>query len=220
MIEQTRFAAVAAAVEPGARLAGIRTFAGGLSATMTILELQTPGGSAVRLVVRQVRRPEAPRSSLSIADEFRLLVDLRALGLPTPTPRLLDESGTIFDHPYAVFDYVDGSPRVHSSDPAATGRSFATQLAAVHQVDGASAVCARLPRRTDMVGRLLSEPPPRLDAVMHEGFLRPLGPPCGRRPNPTAPLCSTVTSGPGTFSGATTASWPSSTGRRRRSVIR
>jgi len=169
-----QFAAVAGLVEPGARLAGIRTFPGGLSATMTILELERPPRSAIRLVVRQVRRPEEPRSSLSIADEFRLLVDLHALGLPTPTPRLLDDSGTIFDHPYAVFDYVDGSPRVHSSDPAATGRSFASQLAAVHQVDGTSAACSRLPRRTDIVGRLLAVPPPHLDAAMHEGFVRHL----------------------------------------------
>jgi aminoglycoside phosphotransferase (APT) family kinase protein len=177
-------AAVAAAVEPDAKLVGIRSCPGGLSATMTILELTRPDDTVVRLVVRQVRRPDAPRSSLSIADEFGLLLDLRALGLPTPTPRLLDDSGTIFDHPYAVYDYVDGSPRVHTSDPAGTGRSFAVQLAAVHQVDGAAAACSRLPRRTDIVGRLLAEPPPRLDAAMHEGFLRHLLTTVGPPPDP------------------------------------
>jgi aminoglycoside phosphotransferase (APT) family kinase protein len=169
-----RFAAVAALVEPDACLVGTRTCPGGLSATMTILDLERPHGPAVSLVVRQVRRPEAPRSSLSLADEFRLLVDLRALGLPTPPPRLFDDSGAIFDHPYSVFDYVDGSPRVDSSDPAGTGRSFASQLAAVHQVDGADGPCSRLPRRTDTVGRLLAQPPAHLDADMHEGFLRRL----------------------------------------------
>ena len=165
---------MAGRVEPAGRLLGIRTLAGGLSAQMTVLEMVAPGGVHRPVVVRQPRKAEGTRRTLSLADEFRLLVALRARGLPTPTPRLFDDSGTIFDGSYAVFDYVDGSPRVRTTDPAGTGRSFASTLAAVHRVDGWSAIGARLPARTATVGRLLAEPPGKLDESLREGFLRDL----------------------------------------------
>jgi aminoglycoside phosphotransferase (APT) family kinase protein len=168
------FTAVAARVEPAGRLLGIRTLAGGLSAEMTVLEVVAPGGVHRPLVVRQVRDPDRARRNLSLADEFGLLVALRARGLPTPTPRLFDDSGTVLDHPYAVFDYVDGSPRVHTTDPAGTGRCFASALAAVHEIDGSSDICAGLPRRAETVGRLLAETPGKLDESLREGFLREL----------------------------------------------
>ena len=166
---------MAGRVEPAGRLLGIRTLPGGLSAEMTVLEVVVPGGGHRPLVVRQLRTSDQSRRNLSLADECRLLLALRGRGLPTPTPLLFDDSATVLDQPYAVFDYVDGSPRVQTSDPAGTGRSFASALAAVHQIDGSSDICAGLPRRVDAVSRLLAEPPPRdLDATLREGFLRDL----------------------------------------------
>jgi aminoglycoside phosphotransferase (APT) family kinase protein len=167
----TPFAAVAGAVEPGARLLRTETFPGGLSASMTVLDLEAAGGRRRRLVVRSARDPGAVRRSLSIGDEFRLLLALEARGLRVPTPRLFDDSGTIFDHPYAVFDYVEGSPRVSSSDPAATGRSFAGELASVHDVDLSTLHVAGLPRRTEEIGRHLEAP---FGADGGDGLLREL----------------------------------------------
>jgi aminoglycoside phosphotransferase (APT) family kinase protein len=173
-----RLAAVVARVEPGARLVRWRTFAGGLSAFMTVLELSGPDGVddrgvGPRLVVRQRRhRPASP--SFSLGDEFALLVDLAALGLPVPRPRYYDDSGTIFDDPYCVLDYVDGAPRVVTDDPVGTGRLFATQLATVHEVDGSSRSCSSLPARTDAVTRVLDHTPPDLDVALREGMLRQL----------------------------------------------
>lgn len=166
---------MAGRVEPAGRLLGIRSLPGGLSAEMTVLEVVVPGGVHRPLVVRQLRTGDQARRNLSLADECRLLRALRDRGLPTPTPLLYDDSATVLDQPYAVFDYVDGSPRVETSDPAGTGRCFASALAAVHQIDGPSDVCAGLPRRVDAVSRLLAEPPPReLDETLREGFLRDL----------------------------------------------
>jgi aminoglycoside phosphotransferase (APT) family kinase protein len=153
------FAAVAGTVEPGARLLRTETFPGGLSAEMTVLHVELPGGSRRRLVVRRARHPRAERRSLSIGDVFRLLLALEARGLRVPSPRLFDDSGTILDHPYAVFDYVDGSPKVSTSDPAGTGRCFATILATVHDVDGSDPDVSGLPRRTELIGRQLDAPP-------------------------------------------------------------
>jgi aminoglycoside phosphotransferase (APT) family kinase protein len=162
---------VVARVEPGARLVSARPCPGGLSALMTVLEIEDPLGSRRRLVVRQPRDARPERRSLSLADEFELLVFLRTRGLPSPVPRLYDDSGTIFDRPYAVLDHVDGSPRVETSDPEGTGRWFAVQLAAVHAVDGSAGGCSALPDRTEAVGRQLAQPPPELDGSLGEGSL-------------------------------------------------
>jgi aminoglycoside phosphotransferase (APT) family kinase protein len=170
--ERRKFAAVVAAVEPGARLVDARPFPGGLSALMTVLEVEGSDGLASRLVVRQVRDAQKERRSLALGHEFRLLVALRTFGLPVPSPRLFDDSGTIFDHPYCVLEYVEGSHRVESSDPAATGRLFATQLAAIHRVDGARPELSALPARTEKVGRVLVHPPDHLDDSLDEGTVR------------------------------------------------
>jgi len=166
------FAAVVGLVEPGARLTGLWTFPGGLSAEMTVLEVDRANAGHRRLVVRRVRHGQAKWRSLSLADEHRLLLALRARGLPTPTPLLFDDSGAIFDHPYAVFDYVDGAPLVTTDDPVGTGRSFATQLAAVHGVAISEGGWPALPSRTAQISRKLAEEPEVLDAGMGEGFLR------------------------------------------------
>lgn len=149
-----------------------RPFPGGLSALMTVLEVEGSDGRLSRLVVREVRDAQKERGSLSLGDEFRLLVALRTFGLPVPPPRLFDDSGTILDLPYCVLDYVEGSHRVESSDPAATGRLFATQLAAIHRVDGARPELSALPARTEKVGRLVAQTPEALDDSVDEGTVR------------------------------------------------
>lgn len=165
-------AEVAALVEPGARLLRAWTLIGGLSATMTVMEVERPDGSCQRLVVRRARRSQSERASLPIADEFRLLVELRALGLPVPQPRGVDDSGTILDQPYSVLDYVDGSPRFAADDPGETGRVLAAQLAAIHQIDGSRSHFADLPRQTEVIGRRLAETGNDFDVSLSEGLIR------------------------------------------------
>jgi len=186
------FAAAAALVEPEARLLAVRTLPGGLSAQITVLELLGPDDRPRRLVVRRARSQQAQRARLSIADQFSLLLRLHPLELPTPTPRLLDDSGTIFTEPYSVFDYVDGAPVTTSSDPAETGRAFATQLAAVHRVDLTLMAPVVLPDRADNVARDLASAPPVADERMREGLVRRL---LGDRWPPPAPDRTTLLHG-------------------------
>ena len=97
------------ALAPGARLVGSTSFRGGLSSEMVLVEAELGDGSRRRFVVRRAR---GERGSISLAVEYRLLEAVWARGLPVPEPRLLDESGTVSDHPYMVLAYLDGSPRV------------------------------------------------------------------------------------------------------------
>jgi aminoglycoside phosphotransferase (APT) family kinase protein len=179
------FAAVVTAIEPDGRLLEISPLAGGLSSQSTMLLVENPGGDHRRLTVRQLRSPHADRNSLSLADQFRLLVVLYDRGLPVPAPVHYDGSGRIFAHPYAVFEYIEGTPRVTTADPEGTGRMFADQLAAIHRlglgqvmsdVGGANAAIDAgsldLSVRIDQVRRYLATPPVVLDDAMAEGRVR------------------------------------------------
>jgi aminoglycoside phosphotransferase (APT) family kinase protein len=187
---ERRCAALVSSIVPEADIFGITVLPGGLSATMTVVALLDSDGTVPRLVLRRVRDRGTVRTSLSLVAEFRLLVSLRGRGLPCPNPRLFDDSGTIFDEPVAVYDFVDGAPRVRTSDPVATGRAYADQLLSIHAVAATSDAGEGLPDRTAVVARDLAAP-----ASVAEDFEmgRPVGylrellrarwpPPAPRRP--------------------------------------
>lgn len=106
---------------------------GGISSRMTVLEFALDDSELRRVVLR---RPDGAlhENPLAAANEFRLLRSLKRVGLPTPAPRLLDESGALFPAPYLVIDYIDGAP-----DFAANRRDAMAQLAshlvAIHRVE-------------------------------------------------------------------------------------
>jgi aminoglycoside phosphotransferase (APT) family kinase protein len=93
-----------------------------------------------------------------------------------PTPRLLDEAGTILGTPCSVLDYVDGAPLVGADADGArsAGRTFAAHLASVHRLDAGAVAAAGidLPRRADAVDRSLADPPADLDHRLREGAIR------------------------------------------------
>jgi aminoglycoside phosphotransferase (APT) family kinase protein len=200
----SEFAAVVTAVEPGGRLLESSPLAGGLSAQSTVLLMERPGGDHRRLTVRQPRDPHDDGHALSLAEQFGLLVVLHDRGLPVPPPVLYDDSGRIFPRPYAVFDYVDGTPRMTTSDPEGTGRKFADQLAAIHQLeldrimtDLAAATDGggrqrNLRQRVEEVGRSLATTPVVLDDTLAEGPVRQA---LGRRWPPPQPERSVLLHG-------------------------
>jgi hypothetical protein len=161
---------IAERVAPGARVLRSWDLAGGLSSKMTVLDLGLGDGTTERVVVRRAR-PHGG-SSMTVSDEFRLLVALHAAGLAVPRPRLHDASGTILPRPYAVLDFVEGAPRFTTDDPRRTGRAFAEQLAAIHELHLSLADGVALRRRADVVDRLLTEPSAVPDDGLREGFIR------------------------------------------------
>ena len=166
-----RYAAVVAMIDPRATLVRTREFAGGLSSQMAVVEFVVADGTQHRVVVRGRRAPEY---GLSIAAEFRLLVALRALGLRTPVPWLLDESLTRLDLPYCVLEYVDAAPRMRAAatDADAIGGALAAELVAIHRIDGLRSEFRELPRRDDIVTAQLAAPPAEPDATLREADAR------------------------------------------------
>jgi aminoglycoside phosphotransferase (APT) family kinase protein len=161
---------VVAKVAPGGVLLRSGDLAGGLASDMTVLDIGHDDGSAERVIVRRARRQGD--WSLSISDEYRLLVALHVSGLPVPMPRLLDDSGTILPVTYSVLGFVDGTTRFTTDDAERTGRTYATQLAAIHDIDPAVMNGLDLPKRAEGTDRLLAAPPAALDDRLREGLIR------------------------------------------------
>ncbi len=60
---------------------------------------------------------------------------MQTAGLPVAEPYYLDESGEIFPTPYVVLEYVEGKTEFAPANSDDFIRTFAAQLAAIHQVD-------------------------------------------------------------------------------------
>jgi len=146
-LDPARFARVVAALDPTAALRRTWPLRGGISSRMTVLEMTLPDGETQRLVLRQ------PDGALrgnpqAAANEFLLLERLRAVGLPTPAPQLLDESMELFPAPYLVIEYIDGAPALSPSNTLQPMAQFASRLVEIHRVEPASAGLEFLPSYT------------------------------------------------------------------------
>ncbi len=111
-------------IEPRGELLRSWPLAGGISAQMTAFEIAGADGRARKMILR--RHGGGTRAP----DEYRLLRRLQGMGLPVPTPRLLDRSGACL-----VLDYIEGAPDYAPAEPGDFVRRLAAQLAEIHRVD-------------------------------------------------------------------------------------
>jgi aminoglycoside phosphotransferase (APT) family kinase protein len=125
-------------------------------------------------VVRRGRRPDAERNTLPFRAEFELLRHLDSCGIPVPRPRTFDGSRRILPQAYVVLDFVEGSTRFTSDDPAATARRMAEVLVAIHAIDPGHPALDSLPRHLDrMQGWVITDLARReADASLREGLVR------------------------------------------------
>lgn len=163
--EGEQFARVAKSVFPQAKLIRTWRLAGGISARMTALTVETQDSAVMRVVVRQLfltaqhgdshiaKREAAKR-------EYDLLQALSVAGLPVPVPYVLDETGTVFADPYLVISYLDGATDYAPVDWRGYVAQMAAQLARIHALNTAqeplSQVLDSLPRQSAHVENLIS----------------------------------------------------------------
>lgn len=168
-----RFAQVLRAVSPQARLLRGWPLTGGVSAQVTALEIQLPGGSREKLVVRQYGAANLAANPHAAAGEAELLGVLRAAGLPVPRPRHADESGRILPGPYLVVDFVEGEPlREPAAGSGDAARQLAAVLAAIHRVPRPPDGLRFLPDKAEMSAARLGEQPPAPDGALSEARIR------------------------------------------------
>ncbi|CAA9549382.1 MAG: hypothetical protein AVDCRST_MAG73-2739 [uncultured Thermomicrobiales bacterium] len=162
-----RFRRLVDHLAPGAALVRSRRLTGGVSATVTALELARGDAGPTTLVVRQHGDLDRRQNPNVARDEFAVLRIAHARGIPVPEPLLLDETGTLSPHPFLVQGYVDGAPDMALGGGAGRVNQAAAQLAAIHAIPGGPEL-AFLPRFASDAG----ERPAVLDDALGEGQIR------------------------------------------------
>ena len=158
-------------IEPEAELRRSWRLAGGVSAEVTVIELERRDGQLVRLLVRRHGEADRARNPHIARDELALLRLLHAHGLPVPRPVLVDETGELFPTPVVVIEYIDGETisELAPADLEGCLDQTAAALARIHGVRD-SPELSFLPRLDDDHG--LGPRPAQLDTSLGEGRIR------------------------------------------------
>ena len=122
-------------VESGAKLLRQWPLSGGISCSMTGIELERSDGTHHKLTIRQVGKWSYENYPESVQNEFGLLNFLRENGIRVARPRLFDLDPSILGRPYLVLNYVEGSTDLTTSDRLGRAEKMADQLAEVHLLD-------------------------------------------------------------------------------------
>lgn len=170
--DREKFALIAQKFAPQARLRRIWPLTGGLSAEMTGLELELPGGEEQKIVVRRFGQAHTGPGLHPAAKEFRLLQITHAAALPTPRPYFLDTSGQILPTPYLVIEFVDGEMCLAPTDVTQHVTQMATHLAQIHTLHSPEVDLSFLEENDLVCPELRREPLPEVGSIWDEAQIR------------------------------------------------
>jgi aminoglycoside phosphotransferase (APT) family kinase protein len=170
--EDTTFEQVVHKLDPQSKLLRTWELKGGVSARVTALETLRPDGHTQKMIVRQHGEVDLKHNPQVAADEFKLLQLLHSVGLATPAPYHLDQSGEIFSTPYLVIAYIEGKPEFAPSNLPDLILQLATQLSRIHQVDGSQLDVSFLPQQANISAQKLRARPAKVDESLDEGLIR------------------------------------------------
>ena len=170
--EDQRFEQIIHKIAPRSRLLRAWPLKGGISAWMTALEIERPDGQTGRMILRQPGDAALAHNPRAAEDEFRLLQIIHSLGLTTPRPFYLDQTGQILPTPFFVIEYIEGRPEFAPEDITNFSAQMAAHLAKIHQVSGANPDLAFLPRQTNDLTTLIVPRPAQMNQSLDEGRIR------------------------------------------------
>jgi aminoglycoside phosphotransferase (APT) family kinase protein len=153
---------------PNSQLLRAWPLEGGISAEMTVLEIAAADGETGRWIVRRLKGPR--RNSRSIEDEFRLLEVIHRLGLVSPAPLALDQSGEIFAGTYMLMAFVEGQPEFAPAQMVDFAVQMAEELGRIHAVVGTRPDLSFLPRLEERL--FIQQRAPQLNPSLEEGRIR------------------------------------------------
>jgi len=124
-----------------ARVSALRRLPGGASRETWLFTLETPDGRTERLVLR--RDPPGHVIETSRREEFLLLREAAAAGVPVPRVRWCEEDPAVLGAPFFVMDYVEGETLArrllrdaeYAPARAALPEQLAVALVRVHAID-------------------------------------------------------------------------------------
>jgi aminoglycoside phosphotransferase (APT) family kinase protein len=170
--EDNKFERVAQKIEPHSKLLRTWELKGGVSAQVTALEIERPGGRTQKMIVRRHGEVDLKHNPQIAADEFKLLQLLHSAGLATPRPYYLDQTGEIFSTPYLVIEYIEGKPEFAPTNLPDLLLQLATQLSRIHQVDCLHLDLSFLPELEQRYAEKLRERPAQVYESFDEGHIR------------------------------------------------
>jgi len=145
---------------------------GGISAEMTALEMEHPDGQTKKVIVRRPGDSTLKQNPQAAQNEFHLLQITHALGLATPIPYHLDQSGEIFSTPYLVIEYIEGKMEFSPPHLGDHIRQLATQLAKIHSADYSNLDLSFLPEKVNGCAEMQNKQPAKVDTSLDEGRIR------------------------------------------------
>jgi aminoglycoside phosphotransferase (APT) family kinase protein len=170
--EAQRFAQLVQAIRPNSKLLRTWPLTGGISAQMNAFAFERPDGQIGRMVLRRPGATALKQNPQAAAVEFKLLQTTQALGLATPAPLLLDQSGKIFPTPFLVIEYVEGKTDYNPADLPAFTRQMATHLANIHRVADTPVDLSFLPIRVATFAETFGPQPSTADQSFAEERIR------------------------------------------------
>ncbi len=170
--ETQQFEQLAQKLAPQSKLLRAWQLSGGISAQMTAFEVEYPDGRIKRMIMRRPAEKILEQNPYAAQDEFKLLQTTRSVGLATPMPHYLDQSGMIFPTPYLVIEYIDGNPEFTPADFENFTLQLAAHHASIHSVDSSRADLSFLPRRVKECAETLGKRPANVDTSLDEGRIR------------------------------------------------
>ena len=170
--EDNKFEQVVHKMDPQSTLLRTWELKGGISAQITVLEIEQADGQTKKMIVRQHGKVDLKHNPQIAADEFKLLHLLHSVGLATPMPYHLDQSGEIFSNPYIVIEYIEGKTEFAPSNVSDHLLQFATHLSRIHQIDGSKLDVSFLPKVEKRYAETLRERPANVDEALDEGRIR------------------------------------------------
>lgn len=136
---------ISSKIWPGAEFVRCSDLEGGLSAQVTAIEAGLSGGRVVRAVVRRYGAADRKRNPDIARDQFELHLGLHRNRLAVPKPLLFDDSGRIFDVPFLVLEYIEGSTELDPQNVEGGIRQLAAHLAKIHKISGTASIVSMLP---------------------------------------------------------------------------
>ena len=170
--EDNKFEQVVQKIEPQSKLLRTWKSKGGVSAQVTVLEIERSDGHTKKMIVRQHWDVDLKHNLHVAADEFKLLQLVHSVGLAAPEPYYLDQSGEIFSTPYIVIEYIEGKPEFAPAHVPDLILQLATYLSRIHQVDCSKLDVSFLPQQEQRYADKLRERPAKVDGSLDEGPIR------------------------------------------------
>lgn len=163
---------IIAKVNPNYQLLTTKSLTGGMSASVTLLEVINQHEDIQRCLLRY--HDDTPHADYNhiVQREYAIQKHLATSAVPVAKSLLLDTSSEIIDPAYIILDYVEGEAIYALPDTSNFLEQYVNTLVAIHRIPVDESLRNLLPNRTDAYHAIIVHHPDTLDASLNEERIR------------------------------------------------